>query len=259
MTANREGVGDPSDVVASWETAAWLSSRQGTGFRSQKWAWLPGNRTARKVPSPQGERQVNPPGKANTLPVPPPHSTGRVDESLGIRGLLRTKQIPSAHRKIHRGQIPAPTPSGLPTESRAHVCTHVHTHTHTRCISSETQILEAGGRRDGEGQLSSSPNLLILPEALGPGPAESAHEGGDGWGSKSAGPEQAMPGSSPAGTGPLGPQRTSLEHKIRGLPLGREGPRESVEVSGECQLLKHVGHMLCCLTWSQCSIMEKWH
>lgn len=83
--------------------------------------------------------------------------------------------------------------------------------------------------------VSSSPNLLILPEALGPGPAESAHEGGDGWGSKSTGPEQAMPGSSPAGTGPLGPQRASLEHKIRGLPLGREGPRESVGVSGECQ------------------------
>lgn len=32
----------------------------------------------------QGERQVNPPGKANTLPEPPPHGTGRADESLGI-------------------------------------------------------------------------------------------------------------------------------------------------------------------------------
>ena len=91
MTANREGVGDPSDVVASWETAARPSSKQGTGFRGQRWAWLPGNRTARKAPSPQGDRQVNPPGKANKLPMPPPHGTGKADESPGIRGLLRTK------------------------------------------------------------------------------------------------------------------------------------------------------------------------
>ena len=100
---------------------------------------MPGNRTAGQVPSLQGERQVNPPGKANTLPEPPPHGTGRADESLGIRGLLETKQIPSAHRRIHRGQIPAPTPSGLPTECLAHVCTHVHTLTHTHTHAAPAQ------------------------------------------------------------------------------------------------------------------------
>lgn len=45
---------------------------------------MPGNRTAGQVPSLQGEHQVNPLGKANTLPKPPPHGTGRADESLGI-------------------------------------------------------------------------------------------------------------------------------------------------------------------------------
>ena len=129
-----------------------------------------------------------PRGKQTSSPCPRPTAQAERMSHLAYEGSSEPSKshLPTGRSTGARSQLP---PHPACPRSVVHTCVHTCTHIHTRCISSETEILEAGGRRDGEGQLSSSPNLLILPEALGPGPAESAHEGGDGWGSKSAGPE----------------------------------------------------------------------
>ena len=166
---------------------------------------MPGNRTAGQVPSFRVNVKLTPRGKQTRSPSPHPTAQAERMSHLAYEGSSKPSKshLPTGGSTGARSQLP---PHPACPRSVLHMCVHMctHSHTHTCCTSSETQILEAGGKRDGEGQLSSSQNLLILPKALGPGPAESAHEGGDGWGSESTGPEQAKPGTSPAGTGPLG-------------------------------------------------------
>lgn len=156
-------------MVASHELAAWSGCRN-TGFRVAEGGLVAGEPMALKVRAEQTR------GKQTASPTPagrPSTHGSRGDESLGRRGLRRSKQIPSAQRRMHGVRTDLPPHPACPQTWGVHTC--VHTCTHTQPHQLLAQLLENGEGRDGEVPLKFLPKSAnsILSATPGPGSAES--------------------------------------------------------------------------------------
>lgn len=190
MTANKEGVGDPSEGGGLPGLSSRAQAAEGTAFRDCGWPGCQGTGWPCRCHLCGFNHQANP-RKANTLPRNPTPSR-QEDESLGIRGLHGTKQIPSAQKRMHRARTQLPPHPACPQTSVVHTCVHMCSHTEPHQL--QVQLLENGGGRDGEAQ------PRFLPESAN-SPQLSQQEAGrvEVGGGPSAVLEQANPGTSPTG------------------------------------------------------------
>lgn len=133
MIANREGVGDPSDVVASWETAAWPSSRQGTGFRGQRWPSCQGTEQLGRYHPFRVNVKSTPRGKQTRSPSPHPTAQAEQMSHLAYEGSSKPSKshLPTGGSTGARSQLPPhPAYPQSVLHTCVHMCTHSHTHTH---------------------------------------------------------------------------------------------------------------------------------
>ena len=132
MIANREGVGDPSDVVASWETAAWPSSRQGTEFRGQRWPSCQGTEQPGRYHPFRVNVKSTPRGKQTRSPSPHPTAQAERMSHLAYEGSSKPSK---SHRPQEDPQGPDPSSHPIQPAHGAsctcvYTCAHTHTHTH---------------------------------------------------------------------------------------------------------------------------------
>lgn len=152
---------------------------------------------------------------------------------------------------MHRARTQLPPHPDCPGRV---LCTRVYTRAYTHIPHQlRAQLLENEGGGTVRHNSNSSLNLLILPKALGRGPAESAgawEGGGVGDWDLRAPAGAGNPGTSPAGTDLSGPQWPFLEQEIRASSqVGRAVLLHPMGVLGD-NLLRRVRHMPCCLAWN---------
>lgn len=146
---------------------------------------------ALQVPSPWGQ----PSGKCQESKHPPQRTPIPHGRGMSHLAYEENQTNPICPEEDAQGQNAAPTPSGLPRDQRcAHVCactrvyTRVYVCVHTQPHQLRAQLLEDEGGGMVRPDSNSSLNLLILSEAPGRGPAESAGawKGGGGGGPRAS-------------------------------------------------------------------------